>query len=102
MFSNAHTMLMSHYCIFTEALQLLVTSSLPRLHFSSHRSEFSVPTFAKHKVLPRANGPIVSSGTVFPGSTWKYAGHVFSNHNQKFWSASILIVSSANDRPCKV
>ena len=39
-------------------------SSLPRLRFSSHRSEFAAITFGKDKVLPHANGPIVLSSTV--------------------------------------
>ena len=60
----------SHYCIFTEALQSLthrgfpLLSSLPRLQFLSHRSEFVAIAFGKDKVLPHANGTIVSSGTV--------------------------------------
>ena len=41
-----------------------VASSLPRLRFSSHRGEFTATTFGKDEVLLRANGPIVSSGTV--------------------------------------
>ena len=70
MFNNALTKVISHYCIFTEALPSLIhrsfrlLSSLPRLWFSSHRGEFAAITFCKDKVLPRANGPIVSSGTV--------------------------------------
>ena len=43
---------------------LSVTSSLPRLQFSSHRGEFAATAFGRDKVLPRASGPIVSSGTV--------------------------------------
>ena len=39
-------------------------SSLPRLRFSSHLGEFAAITFGKDEVLPRANGPIVLSGTV--------------------------------------
>ena len=45
-------------------------ANLPRsirgfdLRFSSHRGEFAAITFGKDEVLPRANGPIVSSGTV--------------------------------------
>ena len=38
--------------------------SLPRLQFSSHRGEFAAIMFGKDEVLPRANGPIVSSSTV--------------------------------------
>ena len=70
MFDNTLTIVISHYCIFTEALLRLIPrgfrllSSLPRLRFSSHRSEFAAITFGKDEVLPRANGPIVSSGTV--------------------------------------
>ena len=70
MFNNALTKVISHYCIFTEALPSLINrsfwllSSLPRLRFSSHRGEFAAITFGKDKVLLRANGPIVSSGTV--------------------------------------
>ena len=41
-----------------------VASSLPRLRFSSHRGEFVATMFGKDEVLPHANGPIVSSGTV--------------------------------------
>ena len=65
----------SHYCIFTEALPRLIhrgfrlLSSLPRLRFSSHRGEFAAMTIGKDEVLPRANGPIVSSGTVHCTST---------------------------------
>ena len=70
MFDNTLTIVISHYCIFTEALPRLIPrgfrllSSLPRLRFSSHRGEFAAITFGKDQVLPRANGPIVSSGTV--------------------------------------
>ena len=70
MFDNTLTIVISHYCIFTEALPRLIPrgfrllSSLPRLRFSSHRGEFAAITFGKDEVLPRANGPIVSSGTV--------------------------------------
>ena len=70
MFDNTLTKIISHYCIFTEALLRLVPrgfrllSSLPRLRFSSHCGEFAAITFGKDEVLPRANGPIVSSGTV--------------------------------------
>ena len=70
MFDNTLTIVISHYCIFTEALPHLIPrgfrllSSLPRLRFSSHRGEFAAITFGKDEVLPRANGPIVSSGTV--------------------------------------
>ena len=39
-------------------------SSLPRLRFSCHRGEFVAITFGKDEVLPRANGLIVSGGTV--------------------------------------
>ena len=41
-------------------------SSLQRLQFLSHLGEFAAITFGKDEVLPRANGPIVSSGTVVP------------------------------------
>ena len=70
MFNNALTKAISHYCIFTEVLPSLIhrgirlLSSLPRLRFSSHRGEFAAITFGKDEVLPHANGPIVSSGTV--------------------------------------
>ena len=70
MFDNTHTIVISHYCIFTEALPRLIhrgfrlLSSLPRLRFSSHRGEFAAITFGKDEVLPRANGPKVSSNTV--------------------------------------
>ena len=69
-FDNTLTIVISHYCIFIEALPRLIPrgfrllSSLPRLRFSSHRGEFMAITFGDDKVLPRANGPIVSSGTV--------------------------------------
>jgi len=70
MFNNTLTIVISHYYIFTEAMPRLIhrgfrlLSSLPRLRFSSHRGEFAAITFGKDEVLPRANGPIVSSGTV--------------------------------------
>ena len=70
MFDNTLTIVISHYCIFTEALPRLIPhdfrllSSLPLLRFSSHRGEFAAITFGKDEVLPRANGPIVSSSTV--------------------------------------
>ena len=44
--------------------ELSVALSLPWLRFSSHRGEFAATTFGKDEVLPRANGPIVLSGTV--------------------------------------
>ena len=70
MFNNALTKVISHYCIFTKALPSLIhcgfqlLSSLPQLRFSSHHGEFAAITFGKDEVLPPANGPIVSSGTV--------------------------------------
>ena len=70
MFNNTLTIVISHYCIFTAALlrpihhDFWLLSSLPRLRFSSHRGEFAAITFGKDEVLPRANGPIVSGGTV--------------------------------------
>ena len=76
MFNNALTKVISHYCIFTEALLSLIhrgfrlLSSLPRLRFLSHRGEFAAIMFGKDEVLPRANGPIVSSGTVCPIHIW--------------------------------
>ena len=60
MFNNALTKVISHYCIFTEALPSLIhrgfrlLSSLPRLRFSSHRGEFAAITFGKDEVLQRA------------------------------------------------
>ena len=72
MFNNALTKVISRYCIFTEALPSLIHRgfrllfSLPRLWFLSHHGEFAAITFGKDQVLPRANGPIVSSGTVVP------------------------------------
>ena len=69
-FNNTLTIVISHYCIFTEVIPRLIhrgfqlLSSLPRLRFSSHRGEFMAIMFGKDEVLPRANGPIVSSGTV--------------------------------------
>ena len=69
-FNNALTKVINHYCIFTEPLPSLIhrgfrlLSSLLRLGFSSHRGEFAAITFGKDEVLPPANGPIVSSGTV--------------------------------------
>ena len=68
--NNTLTIVISQYCIFTEALPRLIhlsfrlLSSLPRLRFSPHRGEFAAMTIGKDEVLPRANGPIVSSGTV--------------------------------------
>ena len=70
MFNNAHTIVISHYCIFSETLPHLIHRSfrlllsLPQLRFSSHRGEFAASTFGKDKVLQRANGPIVLSGIV--------------------------------------
>ena len=70
MFDNTLTIVISHYCIFTEALPRLIRrgfrllSSLPRLRFLSLRREFAAIMFGKDEVLPHANGPIVSSGTV--------------------------------------
>ena len=70
MLNNTLTIVISHYCIITEALprpihcDFRLLSSLPRLQFSSHRGEFAAITFGKDEVLPRANGPIVSGGTV--------------------------------------
>ena len=63
MFNNAHTIVISHYCVLTETLPRLIHRGfrLPRLRFSSHRGEFAGTTFGKDKVLPRASGPIVSS-----------------------------------------
>ena len=76
MFNNALTKVISHYYILTEALPSLIhrgfrlLSSLPRLRLSSHRGEFAVITFGKDKVLPRANGPIVASGTGRKPRVW--------------------------------
>ena len=70
MFNNAHTIEISHYCIFSETLPrpihcgFRLLSSLPRSRFSSHCGEFVATTFGKDEVLPRANGPIVLSGIV--------------------------------------
>ena len=70
MFDNTLTIVISHFCIFTEAFLRLIhrsfqlLSSLPWLRFSFHRGEVAAITFGKDEVLPRANGPIVSSGTV--------------------------------------
>ena len=70
MFNNTLTIVISHYCIFTEALPrpihrgFRLLSSLPQLRFSSHRSELVAITFGKDEVLRHANGPIVSGGTV--------------------------------------
>ena len=70
MFNNTLTIVISHYRIFTEALLHLIhsgfrlLSSLPRSRFLSHRGEFAAITIGKDEVLPCANGPIVSSGTV--------------------------------------
>ena len=70
MFDNTLTIVISHYCIFAKALPHLIPrgfqllSSLPRLRFSSYRGEFAAITFGKDEVLPRANGSIVSSGTI--------------------------------------
>ena len=70
LFDNTLTIVISHYCIFTDALPRRIPggfrllSSLPLLRFSSHCGEFAAITFGKDKVLLHANGPIVSSGTV--------------------------------------
>ena len=63
MFNNAHTIVISHIAA-SNSPWLSVTLSLPQLRFSSQRCEFGATTFGKDEVLPRANGPIVSSGTV--------------------------------------
>ena len=55
MFNNAHTIVISHYCVFTERLPRLIHHGF-RLRFSSHRGEFAVTKFDKDEVLPRANG----------------------------------------------
>ena len=66
MFNNTLTIVISHYCIFTEALPhpihrgFRLLSSFPW----SPTGEFAAITFSKDEVLPRANGPIVSGGTV--------------------------------------
>ena len=47
MFNNAHTIVISHYCIFSETLprpihrRFRLLLSLPRLRFSSHQGEFA-------------------------------------------------------------
>ena len=70
MFNNTLTIVISHYCIFTETLPRLIhrglrlLSSLPWLQFLSHHGEFAAITFGKDEVLPHENGPIVSSGNV--------------------------------------
>ena len=67
MFNNAHTIVISRYCVLTETLPRLIQRGfrLPSLcsgcGFSSHRGEFAATTFSKDEVLPRASGPIVSS-----------------------------------------
>ena len=64
------TTVISHYCIFTEALPRLIhrgirlLPSFPRLRFSSHRGEIAAITIGKDEVLPRANGQIISSRTI--------------------------------------
>ena len=66
MFNNTLAIVISHHCIFTEALprpihhSFRLLSSLPWLRFLSHRGEFAAITFSKDEVLPRANGSIVS------------------------------------------
>ena len=67
MFNNALTKVTSHYCIFTEALPSLIHRGfrlLSSLRRSSHHVEFAAITLGKDEVLPRANGPIVSSSSV--------------------------------------
>ena len=70
MFNNTLTIVISHYCNFTEVLPrpihrgFRLLSSLPWLRFLSHHGEFAAITFGKDEVLPYANGPIVSGGTV--------------------------------------
>ena len=77
MFNNTLTIVISLYCIFNETLPHLIhrgfrlLSSLPRLWFLSNCGEFAAITFGKDEVLPRANGPIVSSGTVRQRGTKK-------------------------------
>ena len=83
MFDNTLTIVISHHCIFTEALPRLIPrgfrllSSLPRLRFSSHGGEFAAITFGKDEVLPRANSPIVSSGTVSSRGMYKILSEIF-------------------------
>ena len=62
-FINAHTIVISHYCIITKTLPRLIHRGFQLL--SSHRGEFAATMFGKDKVLPRANGPIILSGTVY-------------------------------------
>ena len=70
MFNNSLTTVISHYCIFTEALTCLthhgfqLLLSLQWSKFSPHCSKFTEIMIGKNKVLPYANDQIVSSGSV--------------------------------------
>ena len=80
MFNNAMTKVISHYCIFTESNspRLSVAFVFAAVAVLSHLGEFAAITFGKDKVLPRVNGPIVSSGTVCTCSihSFKYLFHL--------------------------
>ena len=71
MFNYAHAVVISHYCVFTEILPRLIHRGFRLLHlcygcgFRPTAVNSRQPRSAKN-VLPRADGPIVSSGTV-PG-----------------------------------
>ena len=64
MFNNAHTIVISHYCVLTETLPRLIHPGFRLPHLCRGCGEFAATTFGKDEVLPRASGPIVSSGAV--------------------------------------
>ena len=63
MFNNAHTIVISHYCISTQTLPPIIHRGFRLLRFC-RGCGFRPTMFGKDEVLPRANGPIVLSGTV--------------------------------------
>ena len=78
-------------------------SSLPRLRFSSHCGEFAAITFGKDEVLLRANGPIVSSGTVQETYSEpkdevvlknEWGGDIFFSHGSSHNSSGVCILTN--------
>mgnify|MGYP007094455869 CR=1 FL=1 len=69
MFNNAHTIVISHYCVFTKTLPRLIDRAFRLLRlcrgcgFRPTAVNSRQPCSAKTR-LPRASGPIVLSGTV--------------------------------------
>ena len=59
MFNNAHTIVISYYCIFTasNSPRLSVAFVFAAVAVFVPPGEFAATTFDKDKVLPHANGP---------------------------------------------